>query len=241
MIIHGIVRLPFTTIQTIFESFTTKFPTSLISQHDADEETKTTHCHFLVDISGSFGNADSLRKNYFKKLANYDILEGKNMELKNKTQDTKQLYNRDLLAIYIIKGVNKPLAKGSYFTDDIIDFLASKWVRTLPPPPAEQSEAPKASLPRAPSRPSDWKLLNEMLDEKFFNDKSFVDLDSVINPTETKKLVIKILRRNNLIPHPRRIGDFVGAMYNMLDDSNPNYSFYDEVSIRQHMYKFSQL
>jgi len=241
MIIQGVVRLPFITFQDIAHAMAERFSTFLIAQHDADDDIKSTHCHFLVDISGSFGNADSLRKNYFKKRADYGVISGKAMELHNVTQKEKLLYDRWILARYIMKGDTPIIFKG--FTQIDIDKLKEEWRPKVQAPEAVPApEAPKQK------KKSCYKVLIEMLEEpdaifgRREGSEDFLTYDTKpkdvrVLPSELMCIVIRVLKRNEMTPHPQQIDRFVGSMYNMVEDEN--YDAYQHCSISRYTaYKF---
>lgn len=243
MIIHGVVRLPYDEFKVISERMSARFATYLINQHDADDQVKSTHCHFLVDISGSFGNADSLRKNYFKKMDNYKVIAGKCMELHNVTHKEKLLYDRLILAKYIMKG-NMPLQAIGFTQIELINLMA-EW---RPPPDEIVVEAKTIEVKN--KKKSMYKVLIEMLEEPDVlfgcreGSEDFLTYDTKlktlrVSPEDLMSIVIRVLRRNELTPHPQQIDRFVGSMFNMVVDVN--YDDFKHCSLSRYTrYKFSQ-
>ena len=96
----------------------------LVGEHPADFETSSTHCHILIE--GLKVTDEGLRKS----LKRCDI-SGSDYSLMKKTTKSvngvRMAYDRDALAIYIIKGdINQ--VKATSFSPDQIAIWADKWV-----------------------------------------------------------------------------------------------------------------
>lgn len=248
MIVHGIVRLPFQTICCVFEPVAARFPTFLISEHEADDEVKTTHCHFLVDISVHFGNLDSFRK-YLKGLPDfYMYLPNKqDMELHTKTFKEKVSYDVDKLAIYIIKRTCLPKQYGSHFTSQKIAEYSSLWVGKAATVKSPLTDVNKDSLNEMAKKhkATQWQLLQEMMDEPHEAFGQIPDKDpgyfytfsdekvKKVHPSILKQIVIKVMVRYRQIPHPIQVDKFIGSMFNLCN--NDNYNDYDHISYSRYL------
>lgn len=245
MIIHGIVRLPFNDISGVYHALCSRFNVFLVNQHDADEQTKTTHCHFLVDLTTQFKNLDGFRK-YFKTLS--PVLTKGIYEFHTETIKDKKPYCRMILAAYILKGKDPLLVKG--YTDAEIVSCKDSWraamhhVELIDPATGPDHEVIKAQASKAPTH---WQMLLEMLDEP---SQCFGETDGqlncystkpktlVVTPRDLKHIVIRVLKRHRTCPHPKTINNMIGSMINMVDD-DVNYNGYEEACIRGFNYKFS--
>lgn len=92
----------------------------LIGEHPADDQVKTTHCHILVE--GLKVTRESLRKQIIK----YSPGRGQYFT-SALTQETREPYERNHLARYIIKG-NVQHVKATSFDEIQIAIWASQWI-----------------------------------------------------------------------------------------------------------------
>jgi len=246
MIIQAIIRLPYASIKELSEQCSVKFQTYLINQHDADEKVKTTHCHLLIDISGHFTTTDALSK-WMKGRENGEKLNRQTMNLLRECQDSKKPYDRLLLARYILKG-HQPLQQTGFTEAEIIGLIGSWQLQAdITEEDSEQLAAPK---PSKETKKSCYKVLIEMLEEpdalfgRREGSEDFYTYDTKpktlrVSPEDLMRIVIRVLKRNEMTPHPQQIDRFVGSMYNMVEDANHNE--YQHCSISRYTaYKFSQ-
>jgi len=241
MIIQGIVRLPYSDLSGVYQRISTKFAVFLVNEHAADAKIKTTHCHFLIDLSGSFANLDSARK-WLKSLS--PLMRKPHYELHTETQELPHRpYDKDLLARYILKGDQPILSKG--FTEACLIKTIGSW-QLEQVPEAQPSSDPVAAKARGPTQ---YQMLLEMLDEPSaafglagdggYNSYNLKPKDKVVSPRDLMSIVIKVLKRHTVCPHPKTINNMIGSMFNMVED-DINYNGYEEVSLRGYTYKFSQ-
>jgi hypothetical protein len=113
----------------------------IIGEHEADDEIKTTHTHILIE--GLKVGREALRRQVQK----YSPGQGQNFT-SAKTTKSKQLYDRDKLAIYIIKGNSKHV-KATSFDDIQIAIWASKWIVQ-----AESKKADHGAVAPAKKKPN---------------------------------------------------------------------------------------
>jgi len=246
MIIQGIVRLPFSDLSGAYQRISTKFAVFLVNEHAADAKIKTTHCHFLVDLSGSFANLDSARK-WLKSLS--PLMKKPHYELHTETQDKPHVpYDKLLLARYIMKG-DMPIMHNGFSQIELINLMA-EWVdHTIQAD--EPSPAVLATAPKTPKL-TQWQLVMEMCDEE---DERFGPAeegstsmyrtywtkrkDQHIPPQWVRDIVIRVCKRHQVFFHSEQVRKFIGAIFNMVD-TDVNYNDYEEACIRGFNYKFSE-
>jgi len=127
-----VLRKPFEEIKAFGEWLKDQVEGFVICQHEPDEKEKTIHCHVMT--VGLKVGVEGLRKQ-IKKVSGgrgqYAIME--------KTEKTREEYDRDKLAIYCLKGRVANCKLASY--DDItIAAWASKWVDRSEPLSKEEKE-----------------------------------------------------------------------------------------------------
>lgn len=127
-----VLRKPFEEIKAFGEWLREQTIGFMICQHEADQEITTTHCHILLE--GLKVGTEGLRKQ-IKKVCpgrgQYAIME--------KTQKTREDYDRDKLAIYCIKGSVANCKLASY--DEVQQAIwATKWVDRSEPLSKEEKD-----------------------------------------------------------------------------------------------------
>lgn len=240
MIVHGIVRLSFQTVCCFFEPIAARFSTFLISEHEADDEVTSTHCHFLVDISEHFAQLDSFRA-YLKRNPDYYAIfqRPSDMELHTKTMKKKLPYQVKELAIYIIKRNCFPKQYGSHFTQQLIMEYSSLWSLQNPirnTPNTDDNIGKNEPITETPKKNkiTQWQLLQFMMeeeDERFgqIPDKpkgtfyAFSD-DKIpkVHPSILFDIVVRVMKRYHQIPHPTQVDKFIGSMINICNNVNHN-------------------
>lgn len=248
MIIQAIIRLPYASIKELSEQCAAKFQTYLINQHEADDKVKTTHCHLLIDISGHFTTTDALSK-WMKGRENGEKLNRQTMNLLKESQDLKKPYDRTLLARYILKG-HQPLQQTGFTVAELIGLIGSWQLQADITEEASNTSATSVAKPVKETKKSCYKVLIEMLEEPdaMFGSREgsedFLSYDTKpktlrVPPEDLMRIVIRVLKRNDMTPHPQQIDRFVGSMYNMVEDVN--YDNFRHCSISRYTsYKFSQ-
>ena len=99
------------------KSHTTNY---LLVQHEADEETNRTHTHgMLVNLDVTIEGLRKEIKKYSPGKGQYAIM--------TKTKKDKILYNEDKLAIYMLKGVDPPLAHLTSYPETKITGWIALW------------------------------------------------------------------------------------------------------------------
>jgi len=250
MILHGIVRSSYETFKELYSALSLLSPVFLASQHDADEDIKTTHVHFLIDLSGTkFIEASQPLESFRKKMLLLQKFEKGIYELKTKTQKEKVPYKEYELARYILKG-NKSNIHTAWYdvaseqdpTKTRHDYRKDQWVQDIAAARRERSERniePSETI-LVPSRKiTDWKLLQELIqtphkdfgvrDEGSDGETPYYTYETcptrtLVPPHTLMRLVSNELRNYQMKPTPRRINDFVGSMLMYFDDTQDHYS-----------------
>jgi len=252
MIIHGIIRLPMEETSSIYKCMAAKYDIFLAGQHDADDQIKTTHVHFLVDISGTSHmiTKDPL-ESFRKTLFTFDLrsqLNKKTYQLLTVCQETKKPYKEFELAKYILKGNRlAPTTYTSYYTQDFLDLRYDSWINHAAPkaPASVASTGGQEETILASSRKiTDWKLLQKMLWEiphTTTDDRTYAQLSTeerrAVDPRTLMKHVVKTLKNNDLKPTPKRVNEFVGSMLIYFEDTQ---DIYEKTAIGQFTYAFDQ-
>lgn len=120
-VLQTILHKPYEEIKAFSEWLKENTLNYIIGEHEADLEVKTTHCHILIE--GLKVTRESLRKQVIKHAPG----RGQNCTMSETQQKPRQKYNRDFLAIYIIKG-KESVIKSSTFTEEHHADWASKWI-----------------------------------------------------------------------------------------------------------------
>lgn len=124
MIIQVVVRRPWEDISGFYSWIQDNSSSHLCGQHDADEDTKTTHCHIMCNTTI---NPETIRLQAIK-----HGVGGRGVAAVLKQCAKKKIpYDETKLCIYITKGdVNN--IKRSSFDVDTINYFASQWVQHEP-------------------------------------------------------------------------------------------------------------
>jgi len=250
--------------QSIYLHLAAKYDIFLAGEHQADDQIKTTHVHFLVDISGTQHMAAKAPLESFRKtLKTYDLcsqLNKQTYELLTLTQDTKKPYKEFELAVYILKGDR--LARTiytSFYTQDFLDLRYDTWVKLKPSTglvraqaldEAQGAEGDPETVLASSRKITDWKLLQKMLwDYTLDTDDLFEKNDPrpyallptkerrAIHPRLLMKHVVHSLKLHDLKPTPKRVNEFVGSMLMYFDDT---HDMYEKPAIGQFIYAFEQ-
>jgi len=254
MIIHGIIRLPMEETSSIYKCMAAKYNIFLAAQHDADESIKTTHVHFLVDISGTqHMEAKAPLESFRKTLKLFDLktqLNKKTYELLTLTQDIKEPYKEFETAVYILKGDRLARTIYTSWYDQVkLDLRYDAWIhhvgRTgLGFAEAQGAEGDPETVLASSRKITDWKLLQKMLWEiphTTTDERTYAQLPTeerrAVDPRTLMKHVVRTLKNNDLKPTPKRVNEFVGSMLMYFEDTQ---DIYERTAIGQFTYAFDQ-
>jgi len=150
-VLHVIVRRPYADVSGLYQWLSEFSNSSLIGQHDADEEIENTHCH--IQLKNFKKTIQSIRDHL--KIAglggrgNYNIL--------TETQKEKKPYDEHLLNIYILKGLHITYKSSSYSSDEIIAYI-EKWVdKVIGSPTTAPTKAKDKTL-------THWQIIEEIIE-----------------------------------------------------------------------------
>lgn len=238
----------------IYKCLAAKYDIFLAAQHNADESVKTTHVHFLVDISGTQHlEAKQPLESFRKTLKGFDLraqLTKETYQLLTLTQDTKEPYKEFELAVYILKGDRTaPTTYSSWYTQDFLDLRYDAWQahersglgRAQAADEAHGGAAdPETKLVSA-RKITDWQLLKKLIWEIPISGTEFTygqHPDRMeVNPRTLLKHVVAALKSHDLKPTPRRVNEFVGSMLMFFNDTQDQYQ---EIAIGKFMFTFDQ-
>jgi len=247
MIVHGIVRLPFKDVEPVYVWLAKEYKIFLAKQHDADDGVKTTHVHFLVDLSGTQhitakAPLESFRKTFLLKA---HFSERGIYELKTKTQEARLPYDLEKLAIYILKGQDPDICTDQ-LRANIANYKAlwkggSTGHVAEGHMPVETPGATSESVLVSYKKITDWNLLQELIHEPAisFGGVSWDAFEhrTEVNPKTLMKHVIQALKFHHLKPTPKRVNEFIGSMLMYYDDTQ---DLYQGTAIGQFLYHFEK-
>lgn len=118
-ILHSILRKTYDEIKALSAWLKENTIGYLIGEHQADEDAPQLHCHILIE--GLKVTREALRKQIVKLAPG----RGQNCTMSH-TQSSRVPYNKDLLAIYILKGTPAHFKDSSYTPEQILDWIA-RW------------------------------------------------------------------------------------------------------------------
>lgn len=96
----------------------------LISQEDADDDVKSTHCHAAIEHNITAQAISKASKKFDLSGSDISIME---KTKKSDNQPERQPYDFDLLAIYCLKG-DKHQLRDTSLDDQMVDEITKKWV-----------------------------------------------------------------------------------------------------------------
>jgi len=243
MIIHGIVRLPFSQFESVYSTLAAKYPIFLANQHDSDEQVKTTHVHFLVDLSGTLHIEAKIPLESFRKtfLALNSKLTKGIYELHTKTHETKVPYNLHILAGYILKGSDPSICTET-LKPHIPKWKTQTYTRESgETKPLVEGEPTVETVLVSSRKITDWQLTQELIFEPHtcFAGTSWdlFEYRRETNPKMLMRLVISTLKYHHLKPTPKRINEFVGTMLMFCDDTADKY---ENSAIGTFLYTFNK-
>lgn len=117
---HVVIHATYDACRQVFEGLS---PAYLIGQHDADESINRTHVHAMLvnPTVGVEGIRKRINSHGHGGRGNYAILQ--------RTESSRQPYDKDKLAVYILKGKRDSCVESTYDANQI-DKWVGDWVET---------------------------------------------------------------------------------------------------------------
>lgn len=149
-----------------FRWLSTNVDNYLIGQHDADEDIKTTHCHV------SFTNLRVTNKALDKQRQKHGI-DGDVTRLLKFVVGTKERYDEDKLAIYILKG-NESINKSTSYSIEKIKEWVAAWTPMIKRPNKDVIEKTNTA------KYDEWTELKKSFEVYYSNmNKPHITLDGI--------------------------------------------------------------
>lgn len=150
MIFHVILHATFADVSGFYMWACSRSNAVLVGQHEADEDISQTHCHFMIDTNVT-------NQAIAKQLKSRNLSgQGKSC-IMEKTQKTREPYDRHKLCVYILKGY-KTTIYDTMFSSNVIERMRSEWVQ----PTKETSPAKPV---KDKSEKTHWDLIQEIIVE----------------------------------------------------------------------------
>lgn len=154
MIFHVVIRLAYTATAAFCEYLNTSSVKYVVGEHIADEEITTTHCHFAIEWNKT-------RQALEKGMKTTNVNGREISSILEKTQKTKELYDFDLLTIYITKGNVDIIKNSKGLQDTQIAALAARWV----PPQTNQVVPPGEKVSKEVKDRTRWQVVQDVIEE----------------------------------------------------------------------------
>lgn len=153
MILQVVIRLAYTAVTAFCEYLDTSSVKYIVGEHEADEETKTTHCHFAIEW-------DKTRQALEKGMKNTNVKGREVSSIMEKTQKSREAYDFDILTTYITKGDVSKIKRSKGITDAQVAALAAKWVTPTSPGVLGDPKVPKEVKDR-----TRWQVIQDVITE----------------------------------------------------------------------------
>lgn len=136
---HVVFHKPFADVEAGLGGLKALCDAMLGAEHPADDEVKTTHCHFVINgiktrAITTRSACETIRKHI------PDTLKGQGQYfVSDRTTKTRELYDWEKTCIYILKGQREYL---KFRTDNITDEMIEEWLTLgfLKPKPTPQNK-----------------------------------------------------------------------------------------------------
>jgi len=121
MIFHVILHAYFADVSGFYDWAVSVSTSVLVGEHEADEQVKRTHCHFMI-------NANITDEGIRQQLKKRNLGGRGKSCIMMQTQKAPRLpYDEEILSIYILKG-GKTIQHHSTMDHEMIQSLQAKWV-----------------------------------------------------------------------------------------------------------------
>jgi len=158
LVLHLIYRKPYVDVSGLYQWIQENSSSSLIGQHDADDEIKTTHCHVcVVDLRVSL---EALRKQINKR----DLGGRGQYQTLTSTQKTKKSYDEEKLNEYILKGDRSNLRATTHSEEYLVQRL-SAWVNHPPTETVCLLDKEDDSVESQKATKTHWQIMEEVIKE----------------------------------------------------------------------------
>jgi len=202
----------------------------LIGEHPPAKK-KSTHCHILIE--GLKVTREALRKQVIK----YAPGQGQNCTMSETQELPKRPYDRDLLAIYIIKGHSEYI-KSTSFTQEKLDELTPKWVSRQVP--LDVPQVPLIVPKKKTNRYEDCRqIIDEYMSDDMWNTYKKEETHFTVK-LEYRSLIPKYIiawaNKNHKAMHSYQVADYYDTI---LLEAFPEYYEAACMSIINNRHRFS--